>query len=261
MKKFTHYLCALGACLAITAGASAQTAVDLNTWSQRGASGNNGGIWNVDSTGDFVVQTENGNPTYFISPNNFFNTTVEGKFKVETTGDDDFIGFVFGWNEPGENSSDATFNLLNWKQNTQTFNGTTEAGFRLAKVNGTNTPPFGDAEDDNLPDYDVLAINTTSSNPGNIAGWADNTEYDFSLLYTEDRIKVDIEGGTGIFQSGVTVFDVAPDDVGLTAFESGKFGFYNHSQSNVRYESFTLTEPVDHLQPRRHRRLGGQHRV
>ena len=237
--SFRGFAVALVALLAAAGGVSAQTNVDLNTWTQKGPAGN--GTWTVDGSGDFVVQSINGDPTYFVSPNDFFNTTIEGTFQVQGTFDDDFIGFVFGYNEPGQNSSDATFNLLEWKQGNQSG---TEAGFRLSQVNGLSTPPFGNAEDDNLPDYDVLAINTTSSNPGNIAGWADITEYDFSLLYTDNRIKVDITGGTGVFQSGLTVFDVAPADVGLTGnFETGQFGFYNYSQSNVRYESFSLTEP------------------
>lgn len=226
--------------LSIAVGSvSAQTNVDLNTWSKKGPASN--GNWVVHGSGDFVTQTINGSPTYFVSPNDFFNTTIEGKFQVLGTFDNDYIGFVFGYNEPGQNSTDATFNLLDWKQANQSGS---EAGFRLSQVNGFSTPPFGNAENDNLPDYDVLAINTTTSNTGNVAGWADNTEYDFKLLYTETRIKVDISGGTGLFQNGLTVFDVAPADVGLASnFVTGQFGFFNHSQSDVRYESFTRTLP------------------
>lgn len=236
MRNVVSMLLAVGL---MSGAAWAQANVDLNTWSQKGASG--AGNWSVQGGGDSVFQSINGAPTYFVSPNDFFNTTVEGRFRVETTGDDDYIGFVFGWNEPGNNSTDASFNLLNWKQGNQ---NSSEAGFRIARVNGTGTPPFNSAENDILPNYDVWAINTTSSNPGNVAGWADNTWYDFDLLYTQNRIKVDITGGTGVFATGATVFDLAPADVGLTEFTTGKFGFYNHSQEDVRYESFTLTEPA-----------------
>lgn len=228
-----------GAITLLSATAGAATPVDLNTWSQKGAGNAN---WTVQNGGDSVFQTVNTNlPTYYVSPNTFFNTTIQGSFGVETTSDDDFIGFVFGWNEPGDNSTDASFYHLNWKQGTQS---STERGFRLAKVNGTNTPPFGNAENDSLPNYDVLAINTDIGPGGATLGWADNTSYDFELLYQANRIKIDITGGTGEFQNGLTIFDITPSDVGLTEFESGQFGFYNYSQASVRYESFTLTEAV-----------------
>lgn len=220
-------------CLTFVGSTFAQTPVDLNTWSKKGPAGN--GNWVVDASGDFVTQTINGSPTYFVSPNDFFNTTVEGTFRVSSSGgDDDFIGFVFGWNEPGDNSTDATFLLFDWKRANQS---STEEGFRLSKVNGTTTPPFGNAENDNLPNYDSLATNTSTT-----LGWEFNTDYDFSLLYTSSQIKIDITGGTGLYQTGMTIFDVAPGDVGLGSFDTGQFGFYNHSQAQVRYESFTLTE-------------------
>jgi hypothetical protein len=240
MRNVVATLLAVGL---MSGAAWAQANVDLNTWSQKGPSSN--GNWTVENGGDSVFQSINGNPTYFVSPNDFFNTTINGSFlrdrnRQSGINDDDYIGFVFGYNEPGANSTDATFHLLDWKRGNQS---SSEAGFRLSLVNGTNTPPFGNAENDNLPNYDVLAINTTTSNPGNIAGWENNVVYDFSLLYTPNRIKVDIEGGTNTFQNGVTVFDVAPADVGLTQFQTGQFGFYNYSQQGVEYRSFTLTEP------------------
>lgn len=226
----------------LSASAGAQTSVDLNTWGQEGPPGN--GDWNVENGGDTVFQTINGNPTYFVSPNDFFNTTVQGSFLRDRNrqsgfNDDDFIGFVFGWNEPGDNSADASFFLLNWKRGNQSG---TERGFRLARVNGTNTPPFAQAENDILPDYDVLAINTGDGPGGGSLGWENDVLYDFTLLYQPQRITVDIEGGTGEFDGGLTVFDVTPADVGLSEFEAGRFGFYNHSQQGVEYRSFTLTE-------------------
>ncbi|MEQ9454854.1 MAG: hypothetical protein RLN76_09725 [Phycisphaeraceae bacterium] len=234
-KLFTT--CALIA--AFSASAQAQTNVDLNTWSQKGPSGN--GNWTVENAGDTVFQSINGNPTYFVSPNDFFNTNVQGSFLRDRNrqpgfSDDDFIGFVFGYNEPGDNSTDATFYLLDWKRGTQS---STEEGFRLSRVNGTTTPPFGNAENDNLPNYDVLATNT-----GGTLGWENNIVYDFDLLYTQDRIRIEITGGTGDFQNGLTIFDLSKEVIGVPAFTTGQFGFYNHSQQGVEYRSFTLTEPA-----------------
>lgn len=229
-----------------TSNVSAQTNVDLNTWNQKGPSGN--GDWTVENGGASVFQSINGQPTYFLSPNDFFNTTVEGSFKRDRQrqsgfNDDDYIGFVFGWNEPGDNSADASFFLADWRRLPASGSG---EGWRLSRVNGTNTPPFSGADSDNLPDYDVLATNTGSS-PG---GWENDVSYGFSLLYTSDRIKIDVQGGSGAYQNGVTVFDMTPASINddpndpIAAFSSGQFGFYNHSQQGVEYRSFTLTEPV-----------------
>ncbi|WP_428389161.1 hypothetical protein [Mucisphaera sp.] len=239
MNRSTHALCT-AACLALATSAQAQTSVDLNTWTQQGPSGN--GNWLVENAGDSVFQTINGQPTYFVSPNDFFNTTIQGSFlrnrnRQAGFNDNDFIGFVFGFNSPpGEFNTDATFYLLDWKRGNQSG---TEEGFRLSRVNGTDTPPFGNAENDNLPNYDVLATNT-----GSTLGWENNIVYDFELLYTADRIKIDITGGTGDFENGLTVFDLSKEVIGVPAFETGRFGFYNHSQQGVEYRSFTLTEPV-----------------
>ena len=65
---------------------------DLTTWEQQGPLG--AGNWSI--TGDrnqLVQQFINGEPTFFVSPFNFINGTVTGTFSVQTTGDDDFIGF------------------------------------------------------------------------------------------------------------------------------------------------------------------------
>ena len=74
----------------------AQGNIDLSAWSQEGPPG--AGNWVVAVYGESVLQTINGAPTHFVSPNNFINTTIGGSFSVETTSDDDFIGFVFGFN-------------------------------------------------------------------------------------------------------------------------------------------------------------------
>lgn len=239
----------LAAVLALPLSATwAQAPVDLSTWTQKGSLGS--GNWTVAGDGLSVFQSINGNPTYFVSPDTFINTVVEGAFGVESSGDwdDDFIGFVFGWNEPGDNSTDASFLLLNWKQGNQSG---TEEGFRLAKVNGTSTPPFASAENDNLPNYDVLGVNT-----GSTLGWQGGVRYGFSLDYRPDRVTIAIsdlpagDGGNGGSQFGLggqTIFDLGIGDLpdgtfDGNAFPSGQFGFYNHSQEDVTYVGFTQTD-------------------
>ena len=57
-----------------------------------------------------------------------------------------------------------------------------------------------------------------------MGGWADNVEYKFKIEYTAINVK--------IFVDGNLIFDVDG------SFNSGKFGFYNYSQSFVRYKGF-----------------------
>jgi len=225
-----------------SAALAAPVPIDLNTWTREGNPVN--GTWNVATDGASVLQTRNGEPTFFVSPDNYINNTFNGKFQVNTTSDDDFIGFVFGYKSPlasqGDGVNDFDFFLFDWKQETQNVGGYIgQEGFALSRVNGTitvYTPGFW-GHTDSPPTFDVL-----DTDYGSTRGWADNTEYEFTLLYQTNRIKIDIKGGTGDFQTGQTIFDITPADVGLDPFQDGRFGFYNYSQANVRYQGFTEEE-------------------
>jgi opacity protein-like surface antigen len=221
------FLCAAVLGSALTASAAA---IDLTSWQKRGPSAN--GTWTVASGGGSVVQSINNNPTFFVSPTNFIDTTIRGSIEVQTTSDDDFIGFVFGFNGPVANGNDMNFVLFDWKQLNQS--GSLE-GFALSRVNGTITdydPGFWQHNDS--PEFDVLATDY-----GTTKGWADNTVYNFTILYQTSRIKIDIAGGA--FGTGATIFDVAG------SFPDGRFGFYNYSQSAVRYAG--LTEDATPVNP------------
>lgn len=209
-----------------TTAYAASTPIDLRTWTKEGAPAN--GNWAVSADGSSVLQTINGSPTFFVSPDNFINTTINGKFKVNHL-DDDFIGFVFGYQSPitanGDKANDFDFLLFDWKQARQTTrNYTAQEGFSLSKVNGniTNYDPGFWAHKDSTQ-FDVLATDY-----GNDKGWKNKTEYDFTLLYQTDRIKIDIDGKN--------IFDVSGD------FQPGRFGFYNFSQPQVTYSGFTQEE-------------------
>jgi hypothetical protein len=222
----------------------AQVPVDLNTWTVEGPDLGN---WQVAADGASVLQLVNQlGPTFFVSPGDLFDQEINGSFGVETTGDDDYIGFVFGYQGPLESNSDEPtdfdFFLLDWKQRNQTFNGVfADAGFTLARVDTTvtdlgATSPFWQ-HDDEPPGYDIIA---TDYDPAR--GWADNTVYDFTLLYTPDQIAISIDGGA--FDNEV-IFDVTAADAGMESFPSGRFGFYNYSQAQVRYAGFTLLDVDD----------------
>ena len=69
-------------------------------------------------------------------------------------------------------------------------------------------------------------------------GWADNQSYLFDLVFTANIIQV--------FVDSILEINVTPADFGLAAFDDGAFGFYNYSQTNVRYAGITedvVTDP------------------
>ena len=238
--------------IAGTVRAQGTSAVDLNTWTQEGQL--NQSTWNVTADGSSVLQTVNGGVGLFVSPNEFFNTTVEGSFGVETSGDDDFIGFVFGLKSPlgattAPDDRIVDFLLFDWKQGAQS--GAPE-GFNLTYARGEHRGTSSDVNHELWDKVSNQSIDVTvlDSVTGAGTGWQDNTAYNFSLLYTADHIKIDVAGGQ--FNTGQTIFDLRFQDLDTDTaamfengqFESGRFGFYNYSQSTVRYESFTQTEAV-----------------
>jgi len=135
-------------------------------------------------------------------------------------------------------SATADFLLIDWKQANQFFNftgnaatdatpGTTApAGLAVSRVSGTPSA-------DELWGHENLVENAgggvvelaRGANVGN-TGWADNTEYEFRFVYTPTNLQVFVDGVLEIDVNGV--------------FPDGRLGFYNFSQSDVRYSAFTV---------------------
>jgi hypothetical protein len=234
MKRAIGLVVLMAACGLAGTATAAVVPVDLRTWSERGNAGN--GTWTVAADGSSVTQSINGDPTFFVSPTNLINTAIRGQITVTGGGDDDFVGFVFGFSAPagnaasGENSQN--YVLFDWKQGDQSSGSfLAREGFSLNRVNGTIAPAdyvryFWGHTDANGAPFDVLATDF-----GSTRGWALNTTYDFTILYQESRIRIDLAGGA--FGSGTTIFDVAG------SFPDGRFGFYNYSQAGVRYAGLT----------------------
>ena len=202
------------------------TPVDLNNWRQEGLLSN--GNWTISAEGTSVLQSINGAPTFFVSPDTIFNTVVRGKFRVETSRDDDFIGFVFGYQRPRGEEEYYDFLLFDWKQVTQTWSSWTGyEGFTLSRLDGIIT---GNLASGNVPYWGHADTNMTvlDTRYADTLGWADNTEYLFELSYRADRIVIKIDS--------VTIFDING------TFQPGRFGFYNYSQPNVRYQEFILNQ-------------------
>ncbi|QIE42495.1 PEP-CTERM sorting domain-containing protein [Meridianimarinicoccus aquatilis] len=223
-RVFAASVVALGLC-----GASAHAAaVDLTNWIENGKTGNGAGTWTVSAAKDSVFQSINGQPTVFFDPgNDAQGNQLGGTIKVETTGDDDYIGFVLGFDANEFGSTNADFWLIDWKQGAQS--GSPGAGLRLSHVTGN----VGAASTNDFWAHNgTVSIVQTAANLGG-TGWADNTEYSFDLEFTKDLIEVKVDG--------VTELTYTSTDHGAQ-FEDGAFGFYNYSQSSVRYAGITQVQ-------------------
>jgi len=222
----------------LTVGQFAQAGpVNLSSWSALTldySSGQPAGNWVISADNTSVIQTVNADPSFFLNNLNQTSYSMDGTWKVETGSDDDYMGFVFGY----QNSSN--FYLFDWKQGNQSYVSTyANEGMTIKKMTGATGNGLTDlslAEFwENRNDYgdmDVLA-----TNHGSDKGWADNVLYDFHLDFNLNPGEIHII----VKRDAAVLWDHTLTD---TTFTSGQFGFYNYSQERVRYAGFEQTGGV-----------------
>ncbi|WP_172807586.1 hypothetical protein [Endozoicomonas ascidiicola] len=234
MASYTGNTCGNNVQVLVSDTGSKPSLVSLSSWQEADYSNGSAGDWRVSEDGLQVKQHINGDPTFFISDFVLGGSRFEGSFKVETASDDDYIGFVFGYQ--GLNI-DPGFYLFSWKKNNQ---GLGEEGFKVVKVkNKPSTQYDGEFWDlENTTNITLLAEDVSSTK-----GWVENKEYNFSLSYQDNgniRILVrDAATQELLWDSGLIV---DPEPIG-----AGKVGFYNFSQEGVSYKGFTkalLLKPI-----------------
>ena len=223
--KTTYRHIAWGAVLAATlnfsaliGNASSEVPVDLTGWVAEG-----GGTWTRAPDNNSVFQSVNGNPTVFHNDTNSQGQQLSGTITVETAGDDDFIGFVLGYNAGDLLNDSADYILIDWKQLDQGgfFGGVALDGLAISSVTGVLANNSGAWLHD--PANNVTELQR-STNLGS-TGWQDNITYDFDLTFRSDLIEVFVDGSKELSITGT--------------FADGGFGFYNYSQANVRYAGLT----------------------
>ena len=185
-------------------------------------------FWDVISPTD-VINTAYVYPvTFFVNQQSMINVLIKGTISVEATSDKDFIGIVFGYQQPTELADDNFYNFLlfDWKAETEDYIGyRAYEGFRLSRY-------YGNISKENQKKY----FWGTSSDPpirrlldekyGDTIGWRSYEKYQFELLYTSNQIKIKI--------NDQIIFEAEG------CFSAGKFGFYCMSQDLARFENFTF---------------------
>ncbi|MCP4829347.1 MAG: tandem-95 repeat protein, partial [Proteobacteria bacterium] len=185
------------------------TSVDLLAGSQPQAN------WTVNDTGTVATQIVNSKASAFISDFDLDTDQIEGTWRVNTNNDDDFIGFVFGYQNPYQ------FYVFDWKKNTQNtaLRGMTVKAVNLAPDGSEGIPALWNT---NHAKHTTLFHNSVP--------WTSYTDYQFFLTFHPGQFSITVKRGNTVLESVILEDDT---------FSSGDFGFYNFSQDQVEYSGFT----------------------
>ena len=202
----------------------------LDGWTQEGEPAS--GEWEVAPDGLSVVQKVNGEPTFLISPQDYDDHTIMGSWEAKS-GDDDFIGFVFGYNGPFAKEGDG-FNqfdtlLLGWKRREQSRG---LEGLVLSYVDALVDDYY-----DYFWSYSKAKVIAQDTGPGK--GWQADRIYNFILSYSAEQLRVFIDGRP--------IFSLPAARAPGGRWPKGRFGFYNYSQPTVRYADFVALEGTSNV--------------
>lgn len=170
--------------------------------------------WSV--SGSTFTESANSVPSVYATEIPAETATITFDVTVNTTEDDDFIGWVVGF-DAGEGSDPAAgYLLFDWKQGDQTKAGcTAEEGLAMNLVSGALTSTDEWCRTGSVSEV-VRATNLANT------GWDDNTTYRVEMAYSPTAVQVWVDGALEIDEAGT--------------FPTGNFGLYVYSQASVEFE-------------------------
>jgi cysteine-rich repeat protein len=207
------------------AAVAAPVAIDLSTFSvvQYEHNSQSDASWVLSDSNTVVTQPVDADPSIFLGDFSVENSEIVGNLRVNTSSDDDLIGFVFGY------QSRCAFYLFDWKKVAQqsgpTF-GFADVGMSVKVIDTCPNDPTG------------LDLWQTPPSPGpllrhNEIPWAPFTTYQFRLVFNPGVFSIEVTRlSDGVVLESWTIED--------TTYLTGTFGFYNSSQSQAVYSGLTV---------------------
>ncbi|MBT3224333.1 MAG: hypothetical protein HN348_35140, partial [Proteobacteria bacterium] len=166
--------------------------------------------------------------------------TYAFQMKVNTTGDDDYLGFALGFDRGDETAADADWLVVDWKQLPQsgTLKGMFLSHVQGAQNNGNHMSHSIAVRECTTPGVacvtELAAANTLGG-----TGWADKRSYTVHVTYRPESLLITVDGKVE--------FDFKPSDFpGQFAgdvFPTGELGFYTLSQEQVFYTNLAPFGP------------------
>ncbi|XP_014256700.1 cartilage oligomeric matrix protein [Cimex lectularius] len=206
--------------------------------------------WIIYDEGAEIVQTMNSDPGLALGYDAFSGVDFEGTIFVDTNVDDDYIGFIFSY----QNSH--KFYTVMWKKKGQTywqatpFRAVAEPGIQLKLVNSISGPgrmlrnslwQTGNTQDQ---------VKLLWKDPRNV-GWKENTAYRWLLIHRPkiSLIRLIIYEGKRIVADSGNIFD--------STLKGGRLGVLSFSQEKVIWADLVYRcnenipqEIYDELSPR-----------
>ncbi|XP_056232317.1 thrombospondin-4a [Seriola aureovittata] len=199
--------------------------------------------WVVLNQGMEIVQTMNSDPGLAVGYKAFSGVDFEGTFHVNTVTDDDYAGFIFGYQDS------SSFYVVMWKQTEQTywqaapFRAVAEPGIQLKMVK-SDTGPGEHLRNSLWHTGDTKGqVRLLWKDPRNV-GWKDKVSYRWFLQHRPQvgyiRARF-FEGSNLVADTGVIID---------TSMRGGRLGVFCFSQENIIWSNLKYrcndTIPVDY---------------
>ncbi|XP_038110404.1 cartilage oligomeric matrix protein [Culex quinquefasciatus] len=182
--------------------------------------------WVIYNKGAEIVQTQNSDPGLAVGYDAFGGVDFEGTFFVDTEIDDDYVGFVFSYQDNHK------FYAVMWKKNIQTywqatpFRASAEPGIQIKLIDSSTGPGqmlrnslwhTGDTKDQ---------VKLLWKDPRNV-GWKERTAYRWLLLHRPKvgLIRLRIFDGEKMVADSGNIYD--------STLKGGRLGVFCFSQEMI----------------------------